>query len=112
VNTEIFSWLGPPWERWQERVKRTGRDEPVDIVIHICMETAQGISLCNYVYLKLAKTPCFSMFYDFSSTKSEKRCRNRFCQGGEGFAFVGGGDGRERCRRVNMMQIMYMHVKC
>jgi hypothetical protein len=36
-------------------VKRTGRDEPVGVVIHICMETTQGISLCSYLYLKLGK---------------------------------------------------------
>jgi hypothetical protein len=45
--------------RGLERVKRTGRDEPVQIVIYICMETTQGISLCSYLYHKLAKTSCF-----------------------------------------------------
>jgi hypothetical protein len=54
-------------------VKGTGRDEPVGVAIHICMETTQRITLCNYLYLKLAKTPYFSMFYVFSSTKSENR---------------------------------------
>jgi hypothetical protein len=43
-------------------VKRIGRDEPVGVVIHICMETTQGISLCSYLYLKLAKMPCFSSY--------------------------------------------------
>jgi hypothetical protein len=43
-------------------VKRTGRDEPVGVVIHISMETTQGISLCSYLYLKFAKTPCFSYY--------------------------------------------------
>jgi hypothetical protein len=43
-------------------VKRTGRDEPVGVVIHVYMETTQGISLCSYLYLKLAKMPCFSFY--------------------------------------------------
>jgi hypothetical protein len=55
-------------------VKRTGRGEPIVVVIHIGRETTQGISLCSYLYLKLAKMPCFSfMFYAFSTTKSENR---------------------------------------
>jgi hypothetical protein len=48
-------------------VKKTGRDEPIGIVMHICMEQYN-----SYLYLKLAKTSCFS-FYLFSSTKSENR---------------------------------------
>jgi hypothetical protein len=36
------------------------RNEPVLVVIHLCMETTQGISLYSYFYLKLAKMPCFS----------------------------------------------------
>jgi hypothetical protein len=43
-------------------VKRSGRDEPVWVVIPICMETTQKISLYSYLYLKLAKTPCFSYY--------------------------------------------------
>jgi hypothetical protein len=34
------------------------RDEIIGVVIHICMETTQGISL----YLKLAKILCFSYY--------------------------------------------------
>jgi hypothetical protein len=44
----------------------------VGVVIHICIETTQGNSLCSYLYLKLAKTSHFS-FDLFSSTKSENR---------------------------------------
>jgi hypothetical protein len=40
-------------------VKRSVRDEPIWVVRHIYMETAQGISLYSYLYLKLAKVPCF-----------------------------------------------------
>jgi hypothetical protein len=37
-------------------VKRSGRDEPVQIAIHKCMEATLGISLYSYLYPKLAKT--------------------------------------------------------
>jgi hypothetical protein len=43
-------------------VKRTGRHESIGVGIHACMETTQGISLCSYLYLKLAKPPCFSYY--------------------------------------------------
>jgi hypothetical protein len=42
--------------------KRTRRDEPIGVVIHICMETTQGNSLGSYLYLTLAKTSCFSFY--------------------------------------------------
>jgi hypothetical protein len=43
-------------------VKRSGGDEPIWVVIHICMETTQRTSLYSYLYLKLAKTPHFSYY--------------------------------------------------
>jgi hypothetical protein len=46
----------------QEVVKRSGRDEPMWVVIHVCMEATLGISLYSYLYLKLAKTLCFSHY--------------------------------------------------
>jgi hypothetical protein len=42
-------------------VKRSGRDEPVWVVIHMCMEATLAISLYSYLYLKLAKTLCLSI---------------------------------------------------
>jgi hypothetical protein len=53
-------------------VKKTREDEPIGVVVHICMKTTQGNFRCSYLYLKLAKASCFS-FYLFSSTKSEKK---------------------------------------
>jgi hypothetical protein len=41
-------------------VKRTGRNEPTGVAIHICMEISQGNSMYSYLYLKLAKTSSFS----------------------------------------------------
>jgi hypothetical protein len=43
-------------------VKRSGIDETIWVVIHICMETTQRISLYSYPCLKLPKTPCFSYY--------------------------------------------------
>jgi hypothetical protein len=43
-------------------VKRLGRDEPVWVAIHKCMEAALGISLYSYLYLKLAKMLCLSYY--------------------------------------------------
>jgi hypothetical protein len=62
MNIEVLNWLRLPWEGEKGGLKRTGRDEPVGIVIHICMETKQGIYLYSYLYLKLTKKPCFSYY--------------------------------------------------
>jgi hypothetical protein len=65
-------------------VKRTGRDEPVGVVI--CMETTQRNSLCSYLYLKLAKKSHFSFYLlcSFFYKIGEQ-------EGGSGSAWVGGG---------------------
>jgi hypothetical protein len=55
-------------------MKKSGRDEPVWVAIHKCMEAMLGISLYSYLYLKLAKHYVFLiMSHDFSSTKSENK---------------------------------------
>jgi hypothetical protein len=43
-------------------VKRSGRDESIWVVIHMCMEAMLGISLYSYLYLKLAKMLCLSYY--------------------------------------------------
>jgi hypothetical protein len=48
--------------RGPEAMKRSGRDEPVWIVIHKCMEAMLGISLYSYLYPKLAKIICLSYY--------------------------------------------------
>jgi hypothetical protein len=35
MNTEILNWLVSPWEGDSGGVKRTKRDEPIGVVIHI-----------------------------------------------------------------------------
>jgi hypothetical protein len=43
-------------------VKRSGRDEPMWVSIHKCMEATLGISLYSYLYLKRAKMLCLSYY--------------------------------------------------
>jgi hypothetical protein len=50
------------WEGDQEVVKRSGRNEPIWVVIHMGMEAMLGISLYSYPYLKLAKMLCLSYY--------------------------------------------------
>jgi hypothetical protein len=65
-------------------VKRTGRDKPVAVVIHICMETIQVIYLYSYLYLKVAKRPCFSYYLlcFFFHKMAEQEGRTGSAQGG------------------------------
>jgi hypothetical protein len=39
--------------------EESGRDETIWVVVHMCMEAMLRISLCSYLYLKLAKLPHF-----------------------------------------------------
>jgi hypothetical protein len=73
-------------------VKRTGRDEPTGVVIHMCMETTQGNSLCSSLYLKVAKMPCFCYYplHFFFYKIGEQEGRTGSAQWGWGLALVGG----------------------
>jgi hypothetical protein len=42
--------------------KRSGRDEPMWVAIHKCIEAMLGISLHRYLHLKLAKPLCLSYY--------------------------------------------------
>jgi hypothetical protein len=42
--------------------EEVSRDESMWIVIHMCIVTTLGVSLYSYLYLKLAKTLCFSYY--------------------------------------------------
>jgi hypothetical protein len=73
-------------------VKRSGRDESIQVVIHMCMEAMLGISLCSYTYLKLAKMLCLSYYCSYLLfNKLEKRAE-QVLPGSEGVA----GEGREK----------------
>jgi hypothetical protein len=92
MNIIILNWPRPPWEEDEGVVKGTGRDEPICVVIHIYMETTQAISLYSYLYLKLAKIPCFSYRLMFSHLQNHRTGGwNRFClESGQGSCHGGG----------------------
>jgi hypothetical protein len=79
--------------------KKKGGDEPIGVIIHICMEISQGNSLC------LSQTgKKFFFFYKMS----EQEGQNRFClweRVGTSGRDMGNGN-----RRVNMMQKLCTHV--
>jgi hypothetical protein len=69
-------------------VKRSGRDEPVRVIIHMYMEAMLGLSLYSYLYLKLAKMLClyyYLLCLLFNKIGSEGVGRRERCkgQGGE-----------------------------
>jgi hypothetical protein len=74
-------------------VKRSGRDELIQVVIHKCMEATLGISLHSYLYLNWQNTVSFLLSLIFSLQQNQiTPARNGF--------------GEE-------VQIMYTHVsKC
>jgi hypothetical protein len=63
----------------QEEAKRSDRDEPMWVPIHMYMEAVLGISLYSYLYLKLAKTLSFLLSVMFSLQQNQRRGQNRFC---------------------------------
>jgi hypothetical protein len=69
VNKVILNWQRPLWEWDQEVVKRSGRDEPVWVAIHMCMEAMLRTSLYSYLYLLLAKMLCLSSLLCFLFNK-------------------------------------------
>jgi hypothetical protein len=71
VNNVILKWLRSLWEEDQEVAKRSGRDEPMWVVIYIYMVTILEIFLYSCLYHKLPKTIC--LYHVFSSTKSENK---------------------------------------
>jgi hypothetical protein len=80
VNIVILNWQRPLWEGDQEVVKRTGRDEPIWVAIHMCMEAMLGISLYGYLHLKLTKMLFFLLSLMFSLQQNQRTTgQNMFC---------------------------------
>jgi hypothetical protein len=95
------------WEGDWEVVKRSGRDEPIWVVIHMCMEAMLGISLYSYPCLKQAKTLCPSYYclcLLFNKIGELGRTGSAWKRGVWGEEGEGGEQGRE------MAQIMYAHM--
>jgi hypothetical protein len=72
MNNVILNSQRPLWEGDREVAKRSSRDEPMWVAIHKCMEAMLGISLCSYLYSKLAKTICLS-YYLLNKIREEDR---------------------------------------
>jgi hypothetical protein len=89
------------WEGDWEVVKKSGKDESIRVVIHMCMEAMQGIFLYSYAYLKLAKTLCLSYYclcLLFNKIREE--------ESKTGSAWKRGG----RRQEGEMVQPMYAHM--
>jgi hypothetical protein len=87
-------------------VKKTGRDELIQVVIHLCMEAMLGISLYSYLYLKLAKTLCLSYYHLcvlLNKIGEEGRTGSVWKRGG-------GGEGGGRRQQGEMAQTMYIDM--
>jgi hypothetical protein len=69
VNKVTLKWQRPLWDGEKEVVERSGRDEPMWVSIHKCVEATLGIFLYSYLYLKLAKTLSFLLPPMFSFNK-------------------------------------------
>jgi hypothetical protein len=91
-------------------MKKSGRDESIWVVVHICMEAILGISLYSYCYFKLAKCYIFLIVvYVFSSTKLEKRTEQAL-PGSEEVEGRGTGQGGENGPN-NICTYEYMNKK-
>jgi hypothetical protein len=66
---------------------KTREDEPIGAVMHVYMKTAQGNSLCSYLYLKLTKTSWFSFYLlcFFFYKIREQKCGTGSAGGGGGW---------------------------
>jgi hypothetical protein len=66
-------------------VKRSVRDEPIQVVIHLCMEAMLRISLYSYLYHKLAKMLYLSyylLYFLFNKIGDEYGTSSVWKQGG------------------------------
>jgi hypothetical protein len=85
VNIVTLKQQRSLWKGDQEVVKRSGRDESIQVVIHMCMEAMLGITLYSYPYLKLAKALCLSYYclcLLFNKIEEEGRTGSDWKQGG------------------------------
>jgi hypothetical protein len=94
-------------ERGLGKVKRSGRDEPMYVVIHKCMEAMLGISLYAHISPKLANILCLSYYLlRFSLQQNWRRGQNKFClevrgREEEGSGVQGGEMAQTMCAHVN-----------
>jgi hypothetical protein len=53
-------------------VKRSCRDEPMWVVIHVCIKAILGVSLYSYLYLKLVKMLPFLLSFMFHLQQNQR----------------------------------------
>jgi hypothetical protein len=60
-------------------MKRSGRDESISVVIHLCMEAMLGISLYSSPHLNSKNSMSFSLLLMYTLQQNWRRGQNRFC---------------------------------
>jgi hypothetical protein len=101
---EQINWHRPVWGDDWAVMKRSGRDEAIRVVIHMCMEAMLGIRLYSYLYLKLAKTLHLSYYrlcFLFNKIGQEGRTGSAWKQGGSWWENREGTGGRDGPNNVN-----------
>jgi hypothetical protein len=81
------------WEADQEIVKRSGRDESFQVVIHLCMEAMLGISLYSYPYFSRKNALSFLLLRMSSLQQNWRKGQKRFFLKARGLRRRGQGKG-------------------
>jgi hypothetical protein len=87
-------------------MKRSGRDESVWVVIHLCMETMLGISLYTILISTSKNALSFLLLLTSSLQQNWRKGQNRFCLEARGVR----GEGRGGGQGEEMTHTMYAHV--
>jgi hypothetical protein len=94
VNTETLKQQRSIWEGDWEVVKRSGRDESIMVVIHLCMEAMLG-TLCIAILKSTGKNSLSFLLLLMSSLQQNwRKWQNRFCMEVRGWMGEGGNEGR------------------
>jgi hypothetical protein len=99
VNKVILEWQKPLWEGDQEVVKRSGKEEPMWVAIHMCMEAMLGISLYSSLSQTSKNTMSFLLSLMFSLQQNWRRGRNQILPGSR--VVVGGRRWPKQCIHVS-----------
>jgi hypothetical protein len=84
ANKVTLNCQRPLWEGDQEVAMRSGRNEPMWVATHKCMEPMLGISLYSYLYPKLAKNGMSFLLSLLSLQQNQRIGQNKFCLEVEG----------------------------
>jgi uncharacterized ion transporter superfamily protein YfcC len=78
ANIVILNWQWSLWEGCQEVVKRSGRNEPMLVVIHMCMKAMVGICVAMSQASKNIMSFLLSIVFSLQQNWRMRR-QNRFC---------------------------------